>query len=212
MRRITAAKRSFSLTADKTRTMKDFLGSAHVFATAVRDVMESRLLRQVSKHEVTQAQLKLLTLVQQTDTPSVSDAAAFLGVTKAAASQTVDKLVRRKWLKREEDPTDRRSARLSLTETGRQLLHDYETARAEKLEKVFREYSPADLRRMSDILDRVSAEIVNHTAKPEEVCLQCGIYFRERCLLRTLVGRTCFYQRHRGRRGPSRAESAAQST
>ena len=51
---------------------------------------------------------------------------------------------------------------------------------------------------MSDMLDRVSAEIVNHTANPEEVCLQCGIYFRERCLLRSLMGRTCFYQRHRG--------------
>jgi DNA-binding MarR family transcriptional regulator len=186
--------------------MKDFLGSAHVFATAVRDVMESRLLRQISGRQVTQVQLKLLTLVQQTDTPSVGDAAAFLGVTKAAASQTVDKLVRRKWLRREEDQADRRSAKLSLTEAGRQLLETYESVRAEKLGRVFREYSPENLRRMSDMLDRVSAEIVNHTAKPEEVCLQCGIYFRERCLLRSLIGRTCFYQRHRGeKRGSARS-------
>jgi DNA-binding MarR family transcriptional regulator len=157
-------------------------------------------LRQVSGRQVTQAQLKLLTLVQQTESPSVSDAAAFLGVTKAAASQTVDKLVRRKWLKREVDRADRRSSRLSLTENGRQLLEGYEGARTEKLGRVFRAYSPEDLRRMSDMLDRVSAEIVNHTAKPEEVCLQCGIYFRERCLLRSLMGRICFYQRHRGER------------
>ena len=188
----------YIVATDKTRTVKDFLGSAHAFATAVRDVMEARLLRRVSGRKVTQAQLKLLTLVQHTESPSVSDAAAFLGVTKAAASQTVDKLVRRKWLRREEDQSDRRSARLSLTEAGRQLLEDYDAARAEKLGKVFREYSPEDLRRMSDMLDRVSAEIVNHTANPEEVCLQCGIYFRERCLLRSLIGRTCFYHRHRG--------------
>ena len=196
-RSCTRRKEFFSLPADKTRMMKDFLGSAHVFATAVRDVMEARLLRQVSGRQVTQVQLKLLTLVQQTESPSVSDVAAFLGVTKAAASQTVDKLVRRRWLRREEDQADRRSARLSLSEAGRQLLEKYDTVRAEKLGKIFREYSPEDLRRMSDMLDRLSAEIVNHTAKPEEVCLQCGIYFRERCLLRSLIGRTCFYQKHR---------------
>jgi len=202
-----ATKGVFSLPADKTRTMKDFLGSAQVFATAVRDVMESRLLRQVSGQQVSQAQLKLLALVQQTETPSVTDAAAFLGVTKAAASQTVEKLVRRKWLRREEDQADRRSARLSLTEAGERLLREYERVRADKLGKVFREYSSQDLRRLSDILDRVSAEIVNHTAKPEDICMQSGIYFRERCLLRSLIGRTCFYQRHRG----AKQESARSS-
>jgi DNA-binding MarR family transcriptional regulator len=179
---------------------KDFLGSAHVFATAVRDVMEEKLLHEIVGKQVSLPQLKLLTLVARTDTHTIGDVAAFLGVSKAAAGQTVEKLVRRRWLRRTVDKTDRRTAKLSLTESGQRLLAEYESTRNKKLVKVFRGFSDKELRHMGDLLDRVSAEIVNHTAKPEEICLQCGIYFRERCLLRNM-GRTCFYQKHRDLRG-----------
>ena len=181
-------------------TAKDFLGSAHVFATAVREVMEEKLLHEVAGNRASFAQLKLLSLVAHTDTQSIGDVAAFLGVSKAAAGQTVEKLVRRRWMRRTIDKKDRRAARLSLTALGENLLTEYESTRNEKLAKVFRGFSDQELRQMADLLDRVSAEIVNHTAKPEEICLQCGIYFRERCLLRNLMGRTCFYQKHRNLR------------
>ena len=182
---------------DKPIAAKDFLGSAHVFATAVREVMEEKLLHEVAGKQTSLPQLKLLTLVASTDTHTIGDVAAFLGVSKAAAGQTVEKLVRRRWLRRTVDKTDRRAARLSLTESGQRLLAEYESARNQKLAKVFRGFSDKELRHMADLLDRVSTEIVNHTAKPEEICLQCGIYFRERCLLRNVMGRTCFYQKHR---------------
>ena len=182
---------------DQPIAAKDFLGSAHVFAAAVHDVMEERLLREVAGKQVSFAQLKSLVLVAQTDTHTIGDVAAFLGVSKAAASQTVEKLVRRRWLRRTVDKTDRRTVRLSLTESGRRLLTGYESRRNEKLARVFAGFSDKELRNVADLLDRVSAEIVNHTARPEEICLQCGIYFRERCLLRSLMARSCFYQRHR---------------
>lgn len=36
-------------------------------------------------------------------------------------------------------------------------------------------------------------------ANAKEISLQCGIYFREKCLVRELVRRNCFYHRHKGR-------------
>ena len=185
------------LMTDKPIAAKDFLGSAHVFATAVREVMEEKLLHEVAGKQTSIPQLKLLTLVARTDTHTIGDVAAFLGVSKAAASQTVEKLVRRKWLRRTVEKTDRRAVRLSLTESGQRLLAEYESARNQKLARVFDNFSDKELHHMADLLDRVSTEIVNHSAKPEEICLQCGIYFRERCLLRNVMGRTCFYQKHR---------------
>ena len=182
---------------DKPTAAKDFLGSAHVFATAVREVMEEKLLHEVAGKQTSLPQLKLLTLVASTDTHTIGDVAAFLGISKAAAGQTVEKLVRRRWLRRRIEKTDRRATKLSLTESGQRLLAEYESTRNQKLAKVFRGFSDKELRHMSDLLDRVSTEIVNHSAKPEEICLQCGIYFRERCLLRNVMGRTCFYQKHR---------------
>jgi hypothetical protein len=65
------------------------------------------------------------------------------------------------------------------------------------------------LEHTSELLDRLSAGLIDHNAKPEETCLLCGIYFREKCLVRELVGRRCFYANHRARRGP-KAESNAE--
>jgi hypothetical protein len=33
------------------------------------------------------------------------------------------------------------------------------------------------------------------------MCLQCGIYFREKCVLRKLLSRRCLYQHHRREEG-----------
>jgi len=179
---------------------KDFLGSANAFATAVREVMEKALLEEIAGGQVSLVQLRLFSLVFHTEPQSVGDVAAFMGVTKAAAGQMVEKLVRRGWLRRTVVKTDRRTAMLSLTKSSEQMLERYESARDKRLKKIFRGFSDTELRQLANLLDRVSAEIINHTARPEEICLQCGIYFRDRCLLRTLVGRTCYYQQHRDRR------------
>lgn len=175
----------------------EFLGSAHVFASAVSDVLERRLLDDIAGDGLTLSQLKLLKLVALTDAHTISDVAAFLGVSNAAASQAVDKLVRRMLLRRTEGEADRRASQLSLTTPGRGLLAAYEAARNQKLQEIFGECSPEQLRAAAELLDRLSASIVEHTAKPEEICLQCGIYFREKCVLREYVRCTCFYQRHK---------------
>jgi len=186
--------------AHVTEPVQAFLGSAHVFASAVSDVLERRLLDETAGGGLTFSQLKLLKLVSLSEAHTIGDVAAFLGVSSAAAGQAVDKLVWRMLLRRTEGEADRRSSQLSLTTPGREALEAYETARDQKLQEVFSECSPDQLLVTSELLDRLSASIVDHAAKPEEICLQCGIYFREKCPLRDYVRRTCFYQRHKARK------------
>jgi DNA-binding MarR family transcriptional regulator len=52
----------------------------------------------------------------------VSDISERFDVTNAAASQLVDKLVQSGFIKREEDPQDRRAKLLNLTEKGKELI------------------------------------------------------------------------------------------
>lgn len=181
----------------------DFLGSAQVFATAVTEIVEEKILHEVAGETLTLSQFKLLKLVANTDAHSIGDVAAFLGVSSAAASKAVDKLVRRKMLGRTEGQEDRREAQLSLPPRAKRLLAAYDAARDERLAEVFRAFSGAELQRTTEVLDRLSAGIVDHNAKPEELCLQCGIYFREQCLVRKLVGRRCFYSLHKHRQLPA---------
>lgn len=52
----------------------------------------------------------------------VSDISERFDITNAAASQLVEKLVQGGFIKREEDPIDRRAKRLNLTDKGRKLI------------------------------------------------------------------------------------------
>jgi DNA-binding MarR family transcriptional regulator len=180
--------------------INDFLGSTHVFASSVNDVIEERLLREVGPPQLTFSQFKLLKLVALTDAQTIGDVAAFLRVSNAAASKAVDKLVRQGLLVREEDQGDRRAIQLSLTASSRRVLAAYNAAKDRKLASVFRQYSAEDLQRTAELLDRLTAGIVDHTAREEEICLQCGIYYRKKCLVRQLVRRNCIFHRRRSRK------------
>jgi DNA-binding MarR family transcriptional regulator len=183
------------------RLIDDFLGSAHVFASAVADVIEEELLREVADSQITVSQLKLLKLVSMTEAQTIGDVAAFLGVSNAAASKAVDRLVRMMLLRRSEGETDRRAIHLSLTQPSRRLLAAYDAARKRKLQQVFAKFNVEELEQAAVLLDRLSASIVDQSAKTEQMCLQCGIYFREKCVLRKLLSRRCLYQHHRKEEG-----------
>ena len=59
----------------------------------------------------------------------VSDMGEFLGVSSAAASQMLERLVQQDLISRTEDPQDRRVKNLELTIKGRQTLHESILAR-----------------------------------------------------------------------------------
>jgi DNA-binding MarR family transcriptional regulator len=171
----------------------EFLASARVFAKAVRDVCEAAVLREVVGDKLSFAQLKLLYLVAQTDEVTIGDAATFLGVTSPAASKTVEKLVRRRLLRRNDIQGDRRTSAISLTEASRRLLEAYEAARNQKAVKIFEQFSPEEIQHASVLLDRLAAGIASEREKQDEVCLQCEIYFRNNCRFAEFGRRTCFY-------------------
>jgi len=174
--------------------VNELLGSAHLFLAAVSGVMEQKLLSQIVGKQLSLSQLKILKLLELTEAHNVGDVAAFLGVSDAAASKAVDRLSRLKYLRRTESRQDRRSSDLSLAAAGRKLLTRYEAAKDVKLADMFRDLDPDELRQSSAFLDRMTKGIVHDSANPEEICLQCGIYMKQRCLVRE-AGRTqCSYQ------------------
>ena len=185
--------------------IQDFVGSAHLFSSALTDVLQDRLLRESGATRLSFSQLKLLQLLSVAKTQTIGELAAFLGVSNAAASKAAEKLVQRGWLSRTTGTQDRRSAHVALTAQARRLLADYERRRREKLSRVLRN-PPQQLRNVARLLDRITVEIVNHSAKPEDVCLHCGIYFRGKCLVRDLGGSGCLYQRRAHKQEQRRRE------
>jgi DNA-binding MarR family transcriptional regulator len=177
----------------------EFVSSAYVFSMAVCGLLEQRALRELADAQITSSQLALLHLAGQFEDQTVNDLAAFLGVSSAAANQAVDCLARRKLLQR-------RAGEVALTEAGRALLNDYQSARKRRLARIFRQFPAAELRKAVGVLDRLAGAIVMQSGDPEEVCLQCSIYLRSRCLLQEVVRRSCaLHQRKRHRPRGSQA-------
>jgi DNA-binding MarR family transcriptional regulator len=180
--------------------LNDLLGTAHLFVSAISGVMEHQLRDEVAGCQLTLSQLKILKLLGLTGAQSVGEVAAFLGVSNAAASIAVDRLVHRKLLRRAEALSDRRSAVLSLAAAGRALVKRYETARDRKLLAMFGNLEADEVRQVSMFLERLTKGVIHHSANPDDICLQCGIYLRKRCLVREAGRPDCQYQRRKTKR------------
>jgi DNA-binding MarR family transcriptional regulator len=181
--------------------IESLLGSTHIFALALTDVLEEDLLQKVSAGQLTPPQMKVLKLISQAREPTVSNVATFLAVSNAAASKAIDRLVRRDFLKRAEGKEDRRSSELAVTPAGRRVLAEFEAARRRWLAQAFRRISAEHLQLAAGVLFELAASIVATSANPEQVCLQCGVYFKDRCLLHESVNQTCQYRQRKSRQG-----------
>jgi DNA-binding MarR family transcriptional regulator len=86
--------------------------------------------------ELSMPQISVMMRLHYHGTCGVSEVGAHVGVTNAAASQMVDKLVQLGLLERAEHPHDRRAKQLTLTRKGHALLQKGMEARRHWLEEL----------------------------------------------------------------------------
>lgn len=172
--------------------IRDLVASASIFSNAMSEVMAA-VLEQAAAGRISVAQSKVLTLIAHTEGIGVSDVALFLGVSTAAASKTVARLVDGGFVERTEAPDDRRVQRLSLTPEAWDILTAYEEQSAAVLAGLFGHLEPAQTKTMTASLDALSLAVARESGGGDEGCFRCGIYFRTTCLLRGAPGnRTCY--------------------
>jgi len=82
------------------------------------------------------SQISILMRLVHGGNAGVTEIGGQLGVTNAAASQAVDRLVQLGLIERTEDPEDRRAKRLALTQKGRALVEKGVRARSQWIESL----------------------------------------------------------------------------
>jgi DNA-binding MarR family transcriptional regulator len=90
------------------------------------------------------AQLNALFRIHHKGACGISDLGEELGVTSAAASQLLDKLVQQGLAVRTEDPLDRRNKRVALTEAGERIVQESMAARQSWLDHLADKLTPAE--------------------------------------------------------------------
>jgi len=98
----------------------------------------------IKENDLSMSQMGALMNIHRLGVCSVSDIGDELGVTSAAASQMLERLVQQGLIERTEDPGDRRAKQIVLTEKGRQMIRKSFDARQAWLGELAANFTPAE--------------------------------------------------------------------
>jgi DNA-binding MarR family transcriptional regulator len=102
-------------------------------------------------------ELRVMVILTRADRASLTEVAERLGVNASNASRACDQLVKRKLIKREEDPVDRRRVVLALSASGRRVVRRVMDRRRELLEDIVAGMSAKDQNALMDALRSFNA-------------------------------------------------------
>ncbi|OBH14006.1 MarR family winged helix-turn-helix transcriptional regulator [Mycobacterium sp. E1747] len=122
-----------------------------------------RLKQLQAPEELTLPQRTALARLDRGGPSSAANLARAEQITPQAMSVTLGALEKRGLVQRRPDPHDGRQVVMSLTKSGRAVLHHYRDARARQFSKVLAEkFSPAELRllaRAAPLIERLGTEL-----------------------------------------------------
>jgi DNA-binding MarR family transcriptional regulator len=101
---------------------EQFLGALREWAAVFMSTSMGTFLQFAKEHGVSIPQIGALFHIRSKGSCGVTDIGDDLGVTSAAASQMLERLVQNGLVERREDPDDRRAKRIVLTENGHRLV------------------------------------------------------------------------------------------
>lgn len=153
----------------------------HIFASAVREVLELKLLRETTPLPLTLSQLHLLKLMTYDGQYQVHEVADFLGVSAPAATRNVDKLESFGLIIRSPVKGDRRATQLTVSEKGRLLIRKYEEIKTVRLKPVLESFDAEEIEQLSDLLKRFAVCLLKLEGVQREFCLRCDAYIESDC-------------------------------
>lgn len=185
----------------------NLLRSSHIFASAVRELLESKPPKKAAPVPLTISQFHLLKLMTYNGQHQLCEVADFLGVSPPAATKNVDKLERLGLVVRRPSPDDRRVTLLSVSRRGRRLVDRYEQIKMAGLLPVLDHFDPKEIDQLSALLERFSILLLKNEQTRRRFCLRCDAYIESNCPVAEVWG-GCPYRM--SRRAQSRPMASAQ--
>lgn len=161
---------------------RHILSGMLLLSHAIRRVFQDEALDPLKTKGVNPIRTGILHLIARRGEQTVNMLACFLGLSKGAASQNVDRLVRLGCATRHPDARDRRTVWIRITGKGRQLLEEAEQRQMDKLRE-FLAKIPAPLKLfLGERTNELSVALLETSAEEEYGCLQCCVFGAARCI------------------------------
>jgi DNA-binding MarR family transcriptional regulator len=132
----------------------------HFFMCAFMHRSVEQMTSALQELDLSMPQMGTLHFLNAEGAKSVSAIAQHLGLSLAATSHLIERLVQRELVSRSEDPSDRRHKRVALAEEGRQLINNINEHTSASLEEMLC-HVPEELRErfdsvMEDLVDALN--------------------------------------------------------
>ena len=175
---------------------------SHIFASAVHEILESKLIREASPLPLTVSQFHIVKVMTLNGRHRVGELADFLGVSRPAATRNIDKLERLGLVIRTPSKRDRRATILTASAEGRQLVERYEEIKSARLSPILESFRPEEIDQFSGLLERFAVSLLKLDRSRPGVCLRCDAYIQADCPVGKVRG-GCPYQKALGGRSHS---------
>ena len=134
----------------------DEVTDAVLAASRLLVAIAARSLSAAGEH-VTLVQYRALVVLGYGGPQRTTDLAAELEVNSSTATRLIDRLVRRKLVRRLMHPEDRRATQLEITDAGRAVVSAVTQRRRAEISRLLRKLPPESLRALVDSLDALRA-------------------------------------------------------
>jgi DNA-binding MarR family transcriptional regulator len=161
--------------------LKRLIRLSHIFSSAVREIIEVKLLAEATPFPLTTSQFHLLKLVAVNGDHQVGEMAEFLGISAPAVTKNIDKLERFGLVMRKPAAGDRRAVMLSASLKGRRVVERYEQLIVTRLAPILEDFTPEEAVQMCDLLERFSVSILKRERTGRGFCLRCAAYIETGC-------------------------------
>jgi DNA-binding MarR family transcriptional regulator len=167
-----------------------FLRNGHVLSALLREILEEKLLGELSLHPLTRAQFCSLKLITLNADLRVGEVARCVGVSPSACTKNIDRLESMGLVLREPAPDDRRATVLRARGAGVALVRQYERMKADQVAPVIRSLGRAQVERLCDLLEEVCTGLLEIEAEDRGPCFRCAGYYHADCSIGRARG-TC---------------------
>ena len=156
----------------------------------ITEICEKKYMAEATEIPLSVNQYYILRVLSNSSPFNLSDLAKILLVSNAAVGKNIDKLVNYKLVTRRFTKKDRRSAKISITQEGQDVVEKYHHLKLNKQAEIFTFYTEQEKEKFSNYLRSFIHNTLDENENTDLLCLQCNGSCGDDCIVRDKKG-TC---------------------